>query len=228
MLLKEREAGVYPISAFFFGRSAADVPLDTTIPICVTTIIYLMVGLKPDVGAFLLTMVVVLITCFTAASLGLLIGAACLNLKRAQSVATVVMLTLMLTGGFFVQNIPVWLSWIAYLSYIAYAWEGLIHIQLEGRIPECPATDDSCAMLTMGAVKFDTLGPQIGILLLMLVLGCCCGAAVGARPAVDCREPPDKNKDPIGYARWQRECERKRKATGAYGGEAIQLLRVLP
>ncbi|WZN59536.1 G-family ABC transporter [Chloropicon roscoffensis] len=170
MLLKEREAGVYPISAFFFGRSAADVPLDTTIPICVTTIIYLMVGLKPDVVAFLLTMVVVLITCFTAASLGLLIGAACLNLKRAQSVATVVMLTLMLTGGFFVQNIPVWLSWIAYLSYIAYAWEGLIHIQLQGRIPECPATDDSCAMLTMGAVKFDTLGPQIGILLLMLVV----------------------------------------------------------
>ena len=170
MLLKEREAKVYPVSAFFFGRSAADVPLDTTIPICVTTIIYLMVGLKPDVGAFLLTMVVVLITCFTAASLGLLIGAACLNLKRAQSVATVVMLTLMLTGGFFVQNIPVWLSWIAYLSYIAYAWEGLIHIQLQGRIPECPATDDSCAMLTMGAVKFDTLGPQIGILLLMLVV----------------------------------------------------------
>ena len=70
-----------------------------------------------------------------------------------------------------------------------------------------------------------------GILLLMLVLGCCCGAAVGARPAVDCREPPDKNKDPVAYARWQRECERKRLATaGLYGGggEGVQLLRVVP
>jgi hypothetical protein len=71
------------------------------------------------------------------------------------------------------------------------------------------------------------------ILLLMLVLGCCCGAAAGARPAVDCREPPDKNKDPIAYARWQRECERKRlataNATGRYagGGEGVQLLRVV-
>ena len=69
-----------------------------------------------------------------------------------------------------------------------------------------------------------------GILLLMLVLGCCCGAAAGARPAVDCRDPPDKAKDPIAYARWQRECERKRKApTGAHrAGEGVQLLRFVP
>ena len=69
-----------------------------------------------------------------------------------------------------------------------------------------------------------------GILLLMLVLGCCCGAAAGARPAVDCREPPDKTKDPIAYARWQRECERKRKASTAAhrAGEGVQLLRFVP
>merc|ERR1712046_140018 len=76
MLLKEREAGMYPISAFFFGRTVADIPLDMAIPVMVVTIIYLMVGLKPTMGAFLLTMIVVLITCFTAASLGLLVGAA--------------------------------------------------------------------------------------------------------------------------------------------------------
>merc|ERR1712199_109476 len=126
MLLKEREAGMYPISAFFFGRTMADIPLDTLIPVIVTSIIYVMTGLKPTVGAFLLTMMVVLITCFTAGSLGLLIGAAFLNLKRAQSVATILMLTIMLTGGFFVRDIPVWLSWISYLSYIQYAWDALI------------------------------------------------------------------------------------------------------
>jgi hypothetical protein len=65
-----------------------------------------------------------------------------------------------------------------------------------------------------------------GILLLMLMLGCCCGAAAGAPPVVDCREPPDRTKDPAAYARWQRECERKRIATGAHG-EGVQLLRIL-
>jgi len=167
MLLKEREAGMYPISAFFFGRTVADIPLDMAIPVMVVTIIYLMVGLKPTVGAFLLTMIVVLITCFTAASLGLLVGAAFLNLKRAQSAAVIIMLTLMLTGGFFVQNIPAWLSWLSYLSYMTYAWDALKNIQLDGRIPTC--TDPSeCTMIN--TTVFTHLGPQFGILLGMLVV----------------------------------------------------------
>merc|ERR1712241_1495368 len=166
MLLKEREAGMYPISAFFFGRTIADIPLDTLIPVTVTTIIYAMAGLKPDVGAFLLTMMVVLITCFTAGSLGLLIGAAFLNLKRAQSAATVLMLTIMLTGGFFVREIPVWLSWISYLSYIQYAWDALINIHLKGRVPVCEA---DCEGL-LAQVKYDEVGIQFGILMLMLTV----------------------------------------------------------
>jgi len=170
MLLKEREAGMYPISAFFFGRTMADIPLDMAIPICATTIIYCFAGLKPDVGAFLLTQVVVIITCFTAASLGLLIGAAFLDLKRAQSASTIIMLTLMLTGGFFVQNIPVWLSWLSYLSFMSYAWDALMNIQLNGRVPTCPPDASECAMLNMGVVRFDSVGPQLGILLLMLVV----------------------------------------------------------
>merc|ERR1712072_1428162 len=113
MLLKEREAGMYPISAFFFGRTMADIPLDMAIPICATTIIYCFAGLKPDVGA--------------------------------------IMLTLMLTGGFFVQNIPVWLSWLSYLSFMSYAWDALMNIQLNGRVPTCPPDASECAMLNMGA-----------------------------------------------------------------------------
>ncbi|QDZ19367.1 G-family ABC transporter [Chloropicon primus] len=170
MLLKERDAKMYPISAFFFARTLADIPMDLAIPIGATTVIYLMVGLKPTVGAFLLTQVVVVITCFTAASLGLLLGAAFLNLKRAQTAATIVMLTLMLTGGFFVQNIPVWLQWLPYLSYMSYGWDALLHIQLAGRVPACPPGEEDCAMLNMGTVKFDTLGPQFGIILLMMVV----------------------------------------------------------
>merc|ERR1719331_2622492 len=169
MLLKEREAGMYPISAFFFGRTVADIPLDTLIPVTVTTIIYVMSGLKPTVGAYLLTMMVVLLTCFTAGSLGLLIGAAFLNLKRAQSVATVMMLTIMLTGGFFVREIPIWLSWISYLSYINYAWDALINIHLRGRVPECNAGDEDCEGL-LAQVKYKNIGVQFGILCLMLTV----------------------------------------------------------
>ena len=67
---------------------------------------------------------------------------------------------------------------------------------------------------------------MLGVILgLVLLVGCCCGAAAGAAKS-DCDRPPDKAKDPIAYARWQRECERKRKATGATPGEGMQLLRI--
>merc|ERR1719398_8355 len=168
MLLKEREAGMYPISAFFFGRTVADIPLDMAIPVMMLTVIYCMVGLKPTVGAFLLTQLVLLIACFIASSLGLMMGAVFMNGKRAQSLSVVVMLSLMLTGGFFVQNIPVWISWLSYLSYITYAFEALRIIQLDGRIPPCDAPAECNPMLYSS--YFTDLGPYFGILLGMLVV----------------------------------------------------------
>merc|ERR1719379_598483 len=82
MLMKERACGMYQVSAFFFGRTLADLPMDTALPLLVSSVIYVMVGLKQTVGAYLLTMSLVLIVCFTAASLGLFLGAWFLNLKR--------------------------------------------------------------------------------------------------------------------------------------------------
>ena len=117
-----------------------------------------------------------LLTCYTAGSLGLLIGAWFMNLKRAQSAATVLMLTIMLTGGFFVRDIPVWISWIQYLSYILYAFYGLVDIHLTGRTPDfCSGGDADSTMCSGmmgagGATSNLGVGAYIGILALMLVV----------------------------------------------------------
>ena len=167
MLTKEREAGTYPISAFFFGRTLADLPIDTAIPVYITTIIYVLAGLKPTVPAYLLTVIAILITCYTAASIGLFCGAAVLNVKRAMTLVILIMMTTIFAGGFFAKDMPVWISWLGYLSYATYGWDILMHIHTEGRVPECPPGNDSCAMLNGGPVQFSKLGPQFGILLLM-------------------------------------------------------------
>ena len=44
---------------------------------------------------------------FVAQSLGLLIGATVTNMKTALSLSTVIVLTVMLVAGFYVQDIPV-------------------------------------------------------------------------------------------------------------------------
>lgn len=174
MLMKERACGMYQVSAFFFGRTLADLPMDTALPLLVSSVIYVMVGLKQTVGAYLLTMSLVLIVCFTAASLGLFLGAWFLNLKRAQSMATVLMLTIMLTGGFFVRSTPSWMDWTKYISYIMYGWAALVKIHLRDALGRCEGENASeegiCDYGTLDLVPSDTYGgTEITILLAMLL-----------------------------------------------------------
>lgn len=45
-MLKERASGMYRLSAFYFARTASDLPMDCTIPTIFIIIIYFMSGLK--------------------------------------------------------------------------------------------------------------------------------------------------------------------------------------
>jgi hypothetical protein len=38
--------------------------------------------------------------------------------KTAQTVTTVLMLTLMLVGGYYVRSVPAWIGWLKYLSFM--------------------------------------------------------------------------------------------------------------
>ena len=41
--------------------------------------------------------------------------------KNAQTVTTVVMLTFLLVGGFYVRDVPAWIGWIKYISFVYWA-----------------------------------------------------------------------------------------------------------
>jgi len=130
MLTKERASKMYPISAFFWGRSAADLPLDTTIPLTVATVLYFTTGLTLSAAAYFETMVLVLLVIFVAGSLGLFLGALFLDSKKAQSAATVIMLTFMLSMGFFIRNMPAWIGWVKYLAFTTYTLQALTMIHI--------------------------------------------------------------------------------------------------
>jgi hypothetical protein len=80
--------------------------------------------------------------------------------------------------------------------------------------PTSPISPTLLAVLVPTAI----LGFILGVVLLV---GCCCGAAAGAAGKVNCDRPPDKARYPIEYARWQRECQRKRRGQA----EGTQLLQ---
>ena len=56
---------------------------------------------------------------FVTQSFGLLLGTIVMVPKTAQTIASVVMLTFVLTGGYFVTSIPAWIGWLSESSSAA-------------------------------------------------------------------------------------------------------------
>lgn len=61
--------------------------------------------------------------------LGLAIGATLMDLKKATTLASVTVMTFMLAGGFFVKNVPVFISWIRYISFNYHTYKLLLKVQ---------------------------------------------------------------------------------------------------
>lgn len=142
-MLKERASGMYRLSAFYIARSLSDFPADMTIPSGFIIIVYFMAGLRYNAAAFFGVYGTLLLSMFVAQSYGLLLGSYFMNPKTAQAVAAVMMLAFILTGGFFVVNIPGWISWLKYLSFVYYALGVLLYVQFDGGNVDIYACYDS-------------------------------------------------------------------------------------
>ncbi|KAJ6291558.1 hypothetical protein OIU76_023601 [Salix suchowensis] len=91
-----------------------------------------MAGLKPEFGAFLLTLLVLLGYVVVSQGLGLALGAAIMDAKQASTMVTITMLAFVLTGGFYVHKLPPCMAWIKYISTTFYAYKLLINVQYGG------------------------------------------------------------------------------------------------
>ncbi|KAL3503862.1 hypothetical protein ACH5RR_033703 [Cinchona calisaya] len=134
IFMKERASGMYTLSSYFMARVVGDMPMELILPTIFLTITYWMAGLKPELGAFILTLTVVLGYVLVSQGLGLALGALIMDAKQASTVVTVTMLAFVLTGGFYVHKVPSCMAWIKYISSTFYSYRLLIDIQYgEGR-----------------------------------------------------------------------------------------------
>ncbi|KAF5828872.1 hypothetical protein DUNSADRAFT_16957 [Dunaliella salina] len=104
MLSKERPSGMYKLSAYYWARVGADLPMELALPTIFVVIVYWLGGLRATAGAFFANWASLMLVITLAQSWGLLIGGVCMDPKQAQTVTTVVMLTFLLVGGFYVKG----------------------------------------------------------------------------------------------------------------------------
>lgn len=129
IFIKERSSGMYTLSSYFMARLAGDLPMELILPAVFALILYWMAGLRPDPGAFVLTVAVLLGYVLVAQGLGLAVGAVIMDAKQASTVVTITMLAFLLTGGFYVQNVPSCMTWVKYTSFTFYCYRLLVEAQ---------------------------------------------------------------------------------------------------
>lgn len=128
ILKKERQSGMYRLSAYYIAKSLADVPVGLAFPLAIMTVTYWATGLSRTAGQFFVYLLTLVLQVLTAQSIGLLVSSAIVNLKKAMVTVGLVMLGMVLLGGFYASAdaIPFWLDWARYCSVVKYSFEALL------------------------------------------------------------------------------------------------------
>lgn len=75
LVLRERAAGTYQVSAYFLAKNVADALIQLPGPIIFSCIVYWMVGLQADAGKFFIFLAFMVLTSMTSTSLALMVSA---------------------------------------------------------------------------------------------------------------------------------------------------------
>ncbi|KAL1533798.1 ABC transporter G member 25 [Salvia divinorum] len=129
IFMKEKASGMYTLSSYFMARISGDLPMELILPTLFLSILYWMAGLKPELSAFVLTLLVLLGYVLVSIGLGLALGAFIMDAKQASTMVTVIMLAFVLTGGYYVHRVPLFVSWTKYASTTFYTYRLLISVQ---------------------------------------------------------------------------------------------------
>ncbi|KAG0247815.1 hypothetical protein BG011_000887 [Mortierella polycephala] len=128
LFIKERSNGYYPPTPFILSTLLFDlVPLRILPSLFMGCISYFMIGLSPVIETFFKFLLILVLFNVATAMFCLVIAASVRATGVASLASSIVMLFMMLFGGFMINsgNIPAALTWVQYLSMFKYGFEAL-------------------------------------------------------------------------------------------------------
>lgn len=132
---KERASGWYRVSAYYLAKMTSELPLILAQPLVYGTIVYWAVGLNSGVSAYFATLSTLFIHSIAGQSIGLFLGIACMDIRRAMTISTICIMATMLLGGFYTRYLPFWLSWMKYISFLYYTFHCLMSLEFTDAAP---------------------------------------------------------------------------------------------
>lgn len=136
LFIHEYISGYYRVSSYFFGKLISDLlPMRFLPSVIFTCILYFMLGLKNEVGAFFIMMFSLLMVAYTASSMALAIAAGQSVVSVATLLMTISFVFMMIFSGLLVNltTIQPWLSWLQYFSIPRYGYTALQYNEFLGQ-----------------------------------------------------------------------------------------------
>ena len=143
LFLRERLAGAYRTSAYFWSRSLAETPLHVAFALLFGLIGYGMLGLQATPAHVATYALVLVLITLAAESHIVLVGAVARDDRTAALLAPLVSGLMSLLGGFFVNvdSLPPCLSWLQYVSLFRYGYAALMQNEFRGLAFTCSDAD---------------------------------------------------------------------------------------
>ncbi|KAF2892404.1 hypothetical protein ILUMI_13769 [Ignelater luminosus] len=117
----------YSIKAYYFAKTVADIPFQLILTICYMMGVYYITSQPMEPIRFCMVLLIAVLTALVSQSLGLLVGAA-FNIEGGVFVGPISSIPMVLLSGFFVNlnDLPFYIKWLPYGSYIRYSFEGFL------------------------------------------------------------------------------------------------------
>ncbi|KAJ7518867.1 hypothetical protein O6H91_20G012500 [Diphasiastrum complanatum] len=163
MLAKERASNMYRLSAYFLSRTLGDVPMDMLLIFTFITIVYFTTHLRMAPQAFILTLLTVILQTMATQGLGLLVGATMMDVRKGTTLATDLMHTFMLTGGYYIQHIPVSIKWLKYFSFNYQSFKLLVKVQYSANQRYSCSSPEGCSINTSPSIHNVQLGGYVAL-----------------------------------------------------------------
>ncbi|XP_071445742.1 protein scarlet isoform X2 [Hetaerina americana] len=131
---REYRAGLYNTQAYYLSKMIAMLPGLIVEPFLFVLICYWMIGLRPSVYAFLMTIFISVLTMNVSAACGCFFSTAFDSVAMAMTYLVPFDFVLMATAGLFIKisTIPNMIGWVKYLSWLMYSNEAMSIVQWDG------------------------------------------------------------------------------------------------